>query len=151
MTCVRCEALRHEISSLKEEIAEWEAWARDERGADVDEQRLANWRAACGMASAAPVLALMAFADRPGRLISPRTVVDATRFGAVKATDDVQQRSLATTRICHLRRLLKSLAAAGRLPPAFGGRAAGIDMVWGQGWTMSPENAAAVRALAGEA
>lgn len=151
MTCATCSALRHEISALKEEISEWQAWAEGERAAAVDDQRLAHWRSVFGGRGAAPVLTLMAMADRPGRLITARAVIEATRIGSVKGTDDVQCRDMATTRICQLRAVLRALAAAGRLPAVFGVQAAGIDTVWGQGWMMTAENAAAVRGLAGEA
>ncbi|MBU1522096.1 MAG: hypothetical protein KJ728_11825 [Alphaproteobacteria bacterium] len=151
MVCATCSALRHEISQLKEEISEWQAWAEEERGAAVDDQRLAHWRSLFGGRGAAPVLTLMALADRPGRLITARAVIEATRIGSVKETDDVQCRDMATTRICQLRDVLRTLAGDGRLPDVFGARRAGIDTVWGQGWMMTAENAAAVRALAGEA
>lgn len=151
MTCRNCEALRHEISSLKDEIKEWQAWAEEERAAAVDDQRLADWRAVFGARGPAAVLTLIALADRPGRLVNARAVIEATRIGRVKETDDVQCRGMATTRICQLRGVLRALAADGRLPEAFGDGASGIETVWGQGWMMSAENAAAVRALAGEA
>ena len=149
--CATCAALRHEIAVLKEEIAEWEAWAKDERVADADEHRLAAWRKVFGARGPGPVLALTALADRPGRLINPQVVIAATRFGAVRDSDDVAHRSLATTRICQVRNVLKALASAGRLPGAFAARDGGVATIWGQGWTMTAENAAAVRALAGEA
>lgn len=151
MTCRTCEALRHEISLLKDEIKEWKAWAEHERGAAVDDQRLADWRSVFGARGPAAVLTLMALADRPGRLVNARAVIEATRIGAVLRTDDVQQRGLATTRICQLRSVLRALAAEGRLPSVFAAKDAGIDQIFGQGWMMSAENAAAVRALAGEA
>ena len=149
--CATCAALRHEIVMLKEEIAEWEAWAKDERVADADEHRLAGWRQVFGARGPAPVLALMALADRPGRLINPQAIIAATRFGPVRDSDDVAHRSLSTTRICQVRNVLKALASAGRLPGAFAARDGGVATIWGQGWTMTAENAAAVRALAGEA
>lgn len=149
--CATCAALRHKIVMLKEEIAEWEAWAKDERVADADEHRLAAWRQVFGARGAAPVLALMALADRPGRLINPQAIITATRFGTVRDVDDVAHRSLATTRICQVRHVLKALASAGRLPAAFTARDGGVATIWGQGWTMTAENATAVRALAGEA
>ena len=149
--CATCAALRHEIAMLKEEIAEWEAWAKDERVADADEHRLAAWRKVFGARGPAPVLALMALADKPGRLINPQAIIAATRFGTVRDSDDVAHRSLATTRICQVRNVLKALASAGRLPGVFAARDGGVATIWGQGWTMTAENAAAVRALAGEA
>lgn len=149
--CATCAALRHEIVMLKEEIAEWEAWAKDERVADADEHRLAGWRQVFGARGPAPVLALMALADKPGRLINPQAIIAATRFGQVRDSDEVAHRSLSTTRICQVRNVLKALASAGRLPGVFAARDGGVATIWGQGWTMTAENAAAVRALAGEA
>lgn len=149
--CATCAALRHEIVMLKQEIAEWEAWAKDERVADADEHRLAAWRQVFGARGPAPVLALMALADKPGRLINPQAIIAATRFGQVRDSDEVAHRSLSTTRICQVRNVLKALASAGRLPGVFAARDGGVATIWGQGWTMTAENAAAVRALAGEA
>lgn len=151
MTCSHCDALRRQLADAREDIAAWEAWAKDERVADADEHRLAAWRKVFGARGPGPVLALMALADKPGRLINPQVIIAATRFGAVRDSDDVAHRSLATTRICQVRNVLKALALAGRLPAVFAARDGGVATIWGQGWTMAPENAAAVRALAGEA
>jgi DNA-binding response OmpR family regulator len=150
LSCAECDRLRAQLAEAREEIRAWEEFDRQDGRVDADEERLAAWRRVYGLDGVQPVLTLMALCDRPGRLLSREALIRATRYGAVKSADDVH-RTIATTTICKLRRLLQAVAAKGGLPAAFAASDAGIFTHWGQGWSMTPENAAAVRALAGEA
>lgn len=151
MTCSHCDALRRQLADAREEIAAWEAFARDERRSDADSDRLAAWRQAFDIRGSAPILTLMLLADRPGRLVTPLMVVEATRIpGRSKDTDDVEMK-VSRAFMNHVRKGLRRMVVTGDLSAAFDTKTTGITTIWGQGWTMTAENAAAVRALAGEA
>ncbi|GAW42441.1 hypothetical protein SH203_02857 [Brevundimonas sp. SH203] len=150
MGCARCDALARELAEAREELRAWEDYDRDNGRVDADEDRLARWRQAYRGLSIGGVLALMALADRPDRIVSRDGVLRASRRGSVKPVEECQAR-LAAVLICKARASLRVRAQDGRLPDVFGTRTGGIDLTWGAGWTLSSRNAAAVRALAGEA
>lgn len=151
MMCRRCQELSRHLEAAREEIREWEAFARDERRVDADDNRLAAWRAVMGHGKPQGVLILMALVDRPGRLLNRWAIVTNTRHGPNAKTADAVDDKLACVLILQARRILRELAAAGRLPSRFGEGASCIVNHRAFGWTMAAEDAAEIRALVGEA
>lgn len=150
MRCARCEELQRQLAAAREEVAAWVAYAQDERRVDADEDRLATWRTVYGRQGIGPVMVLIALADRPDRLLGELAVKAMTRRPGMRQAEDLGS-NVVTVWICRVRRVLRALAAEGRLPERFGDKAAGVKCHWRQGWSMAAEDAAVIRALVGEA
>jgi hypothetical protein len=151
MMCRRCQELSRQLERAREEIREWEAFARDERRADADDNRLAAWRAAMDHGKPQGVLTLMALVDRPDRLLNRWAIVTGTRTGPNAKTADEVDDKLACVLILQARGILRALARTGRLPARFGQGASCIVNHRAYGWVMAAEDAAEIRALVGEA
>lgn len=125
--CGTAADLRRQITELKAEISEWERQSRARLTGDMDESWVADVRARLGVA---PALgrALVALLGHPGRLLTKERLLDV-----MTADEDVSVK-LVDVQICKLRAAMNAKGAPGT-----------IETVWGQGYRISPPEAAAIR------
>lgn len=151
MTCVHCDDLRRQLRELNEELEAWRGNRRDADAAEVFAVRLGRYQPLFKGSGRAAVQMLLLLLDRPGRAVSRAALLEATRWSAsVKDTDQVDWK-IVDVYLSRLRTSLRRLVDAGRLPEGFAGSSAGIQTHWGIGYSLTVENAAALRQLAGDA
>lgn len=139
MTCADCDDLRRQLREAREEIAAWEAGAREDHVAWLTADRLARWRRAFGRGRLAAVVTLMLMVEKPDRLITTQMIIAAGRSVPGATRDRDPGPKIATVNVFYARRYLKAA-----------GLSALIRLSWGQGWFMTAADAKAVSAFVGE-
>lgn len=139
MTCARCEAHAVRIAELEEELAAWKAYRADEANLAGDLERLDRWRRAFRV-TASRALMLMLMVERAGSIVTRRQLVAAASLAPGSGSSDPDDRNpkVADVYLCRIREAL----ARHHLGK--------VETVWGCGWRMSAETAAAVKAFVGE-
>lgn len=151
MTCVHCDDLRRQLRERDEEL---EAWRGNRRDADAEDDfavRLGRYQPLFRGTGRAAIQMLILLLDRPGRTVSREALLEFGRWSMCWKDSDQVTIKMVDVYLCRLRKVLRRLAAEGRLPDAFATLQAGIQTHWGVGYSISVENAAALRQLAGDA
>lgn len=139
MTCPRCQALQAELAQAREELAAWRAHSDDTVQDDQALARLARWQAALGL-TLSQAMILIALVDRKGAPMSrPALNAVLSRRPGADHDRDVED-SVVQAFVCRLR---QQLAHEGLGQP--------IQTVWGLGYAIAVESAAALKARVGEA
>jgi hypothetical protein len=153
MRCANCDQLRTALEEARDEIRAWRAY----EAGDIDDQahteRLSRWLQAFPGRGYGPVNVLLALIDANGRIVTRAKLIEATRsspFAKVENAEDLSFGAVSV-RIFHLRNILRDLSKAGKLSPRFGTRKAGIRNHHGLGYSIAPEDIAALKAQAREA
>lgn len=147
MRCPHYDTLKAQLAEAKDEIAAWTAYADDERESEADVEIVAVWQTVFKTEGPGPAMALRALVQRAGRCVTHDALLNATRIRGRNCPAEDVSRNLMAVYVCKLRKVLKRLYEAGRLPDAFADRDAGIITHWGIGYEVSVENAASLLGL----
>ena len=153
MTCVHCDDLRRQLRERDEELEAWRGNRRDANAEEARSQRVERYRALLRGSGAAisAIGMLLLLVDRAGSVIRNDSLLIASREGSAWLAADEVCTNVVSVQLWKLRRGLRRLAASGRLPEGFGGASGGIETHWAVGYSLTIENAAALRQLAGDA